>query len=31
MDGGRFGESAVPFVRRLIAENPDLFNALAER
>ena len=30
-DGGRFGESAVPFVRRLIAENRELFDALAQR
>jgi len=28
---GRFGESAVPFVRRLIAENRELFEALAQR
>jgi len=27
----RFSESAVPFVRRLIAENRDLFDALAQR
>lgn len=30
-DDGPFGESAVPFVRRLIAENRELFNALAQR
>ena len=30
-NGGRFTESAVPFVRRLIAENRDLFEALAKR
>jgi len=30
-NGGRFSESAVPFVRRLIAENRDLFEALARR
>jgi hypothetical protein len=30
-NGGRFSESAVPFVRRLIAENRELFDALAER
>jgi hypothetical protein len=30
-NGGRFKESAVPFVRRLIAENRDLFDALAKR
>jgi hypothetical protein len=30
-NGGRFTESAVPFVRRLIAENHDLFDALAKR
>ncbi|HXU09634.1 MAG TPA: hypothetical protein VN743_11615, partial [Blastocatellia bacterium] len=30
-NGGRFTESAVPFVRRLIAENRDLFDALAKR
>lgn len=29
--GGRFAESAVPFVRRLIAENRDLFDVLAQR
>jgi hypothetical protein len=28
---GRFSESAVPFVRRLIAENHELFDALAKR
>ena len=28
---GRFTESAIPFVRRLIAENRDLFDALAQR
>jgi hypothetical protein len=30
-NGGRFTESAVPFVRRLIAENRELFEALAQR
>ena len=30
-NGGRFTESAVPFARRLIAENRDLFDALAKR
>jgi hypothetical protein len=30
-NGGRFTESAGPFVRRLIAENHDLFDALARR
>ena len=30
-DGGRFTESAVPFVRRLIAENRELFETLAQR
>jgi len=30
-DGARFTESAVPFVRRLIAENRELFEALAQR
>lgn len=30
-NGGRFSESAVPFVRRLIAENRELFEALAQR
>lgn len=30
-NGGRFTKSAVPFVRRLIAENRDLFDALAQR
>lgn len=29
--GGRFSESAVPFIRRLIAENRELFDALAQR
>ena len=29
-NGGRFSESAVPFVRRLIAENRELFDALAQ-
>ena len=29
--GGRFSESAVPFVQRLIAENHELFDALAKR
>jgi hypothetical protein len=31
MNGGRFSESAVPFVRRLINENRELFEALAQR
>lgn len=30
-NGGRFSDSAVPFVRRLIAENRELFDALAQR
>lgn len=30
-NGGRFTESAVPFVRQLIAENRELFDALAKR
>ena len=30
-NGGRFSESAVPFMRRLIAENRELFEALAQR
>jgi len=30
-NGGRFGESAVPFVRRLIAQNRELFETLAQR
>ncbi len=30
-NGGRFSESAVPFVRRLIAENRELFDALSQR
>jgi hypothetical protein len=30
-DGARFSESAVPFVRRLIAENRELFDELAKR
>ena len=30
-NGRRFTESAVPFVRRLIAENRELFDALAQR
>ena len=29
--GDRFTESAVPFARRLIAENRDLFETLAQR
>ena len=29
--GGSFSESAVPFVQRLIAENHELFDALAQR
>ena len=28
---GRFAESAAPFVRRLIAQNRELFETLAER
>jgi hypothetical protein len=30
-NGGRFAESAVPFVRRLIAQNRELFEMLAQR
>jgi hypothetical protein len=30
-NAGRFSESAVPFVRQLIAENRELFEALAQR
>ena len=30
-NGGRFSESAVPFIRRLVAENRELFEALAQR
>ena len=30
-DGGRFTESAVPFVRELIAKNRTLFEILAQR
>lgn len=30
-NGDRFGESAVPFVRKLIAENRELFETLAQR
>ena len=30
-NGGRFGESAVPFIRQLITENRELFEALAQR
>jgi len=30
-NGGRFAESAVPFARRLISENRELFEALAQR
>lgn len=30
-NGGRFSESAVPFVRRLIAENRELFDVLSQR
>lgn len=30
-NGGRFAESAVPFVRRLIEENRQLFDTLAQR
>jgi hypothetical protein len=29
--GGHFNESAVPFARQLIAENRELFDALAQR
>ena len=29
--GGRFSESALPFVRRLIARNRELFETLAQR
>lgn len=29
--GSRFNESAVPFVRRLIAQNRELFETLAQR
>ena len=28
---GRFAQSAVPFIRRLIAQNRELFDALARR
>lgn len=30
-NGGRFTESAVPFARRLIAQNRELFEMLAEQ
>lgn len=30
-NGGRFSESAVPFTRRLIAQNRDLFESMAKR
>lgn len=30
-DGGRFTESAVPFVRRLLTNNRKLFETLAQR
>jgi len=30
-NGGRFTESAVPFARRLIAQNCELFEMLAQR
>lgn len=30
-EGERFSESAVPFVRRLIAQNRELFETLAQR
>ena len=30
-DGGRFAESAVPFIRRLVAQNRELFETLAQR
>ena len=30
-NGGRFTDSAVPFVRRLIAQNRELFETLAQR
>jgi hypothetical protein len=30
-NGGRFAVSAVPFTQRLIAENRELFEALAQR
>ena len=30
-NGGRFSESAVPFIRRLVAQNRELFEALAQR
>ncbi len=30
-NGGRFSESAVPFIRQLITENRELFEALAQR
>ena len=31
MNGGRFNESAVPFIQKLINENRELFEALAQR
>ncbi len=30
-NGGRFSESALPFVRQLVAQNRELFEALAQR
>ena len=30
-NGGRFGDTAVPFAQRLIAQNRELFEALARR
>jgi hypothetical protein len=30
-NGGRFSESAVPFARRLISQNRELFELLAQR
>ena len=30
-NGGRFNESAVPFIRQLVTENRELFEALAQR
>ena len=30
-NGGRFSESAAPFVRQLIAQNRELFETLAQR
>ena len=31
MNGGRFSESAVPFIRQLISENCELFEALDQQ